>query len=120
MTRVTKFLLGLLLVVSVAPALVAGEDSSPQRFNIVAKRFSYEPAQITVVDRRPVVIELTSDDVTHGLKCKDLDFNVTVHKGQTVEVTFTPQHAGRFVARCSHFCGMGHGSMTLVINVADQ
>lgn len=99
---------------------MAANDASPQRFNVTAKRFSYDPAQITVENNRPVVLELTSEDVTHGLKSKELDFNVTVHKGRTAEVTFTPHRAGRFVARCSHFCGVGHGSMTLVINVVDK
>lgn len=110
----------LILLFSLAPVVTSGSDTSPQRFNITAKRFSYEPSEINVVDHRKVILELTSEDVTHGLKCKELDFNATVHKGRTMEVTFTPQHAGRFVARCSHFCGLGHGSMTLVITVVDE
>ncbi|MGH9733452.1 MAG: cupredoxin domain-containing protein [Candidatus Acidiferrales bacterium] len=110
----------LILLVSLAPVVTSGSDSSSQHFNIVAKRFSFEPGEITVADHRKAVLELTSDDVTHGLKCKELDFNTVIHKGRTVELTFTPQHAGRFVARCSHFCGMGHGSMTLVITVVDE
>lgn len=115
---ITKCLLILLL--SLAPVVASARDSSPQRFNIVAKRFSFEPEEITVANHRKVVLELTSDDVTHGLKCKELNFNAVIHKGRTMEVTFTPEHAGRFVARCSHFCGMGHGSMTLVITVVDE
>jgi cytochrome c oxidase subunit II len=115
-----RLCLKFLLLLSVAPVSMGRTDTSPQRITITAKRYSYAPAHITVEDHRPVILELTSEDVTHGLKSKDLNFNVTVHKGQTADVTFTPQHAGHFVARCSHFCGMGHGSMTLVIDVVDQ
>lgn len=120
MNRAANVSVKILLLFSLASVLVANADSSPQRFNVVAKRFSFQPEQITVQDRRPVVLELTSEDVTHGLKIKELNVNVIVRKGQTKEVTFTPDHAGRFVGRCSHFCGMGHGSMTFVINVVDQ
>jgi len=98
----------------------ARQNPEPQRFQIVARRYSYQPSEITVVKGRPVVLELTSDDVTHGLKCKELGFKVTLHKGKTTEVTFTPLETGRFVGRCSHFCGMGHGSMTLVIDVVEK
>ena len=108
------------MLLSLATALHAGNDSAPQRFNVTAKRFSFGPQEITVQDGNPVILELTSDDVTHGLKCKEFGFNVAIHKGHTTEVTFTPHHAGRFVARCSHFCGRGHGSMIFIINVVDK
>lgn len=112
--------LKILILLSLALPLRAGTGSEPQRFNITAKRFSFQPEEITVQDGRPVVLDLTSDDVTHGLKSKDLAFNVAIHKGHPTELTFTPHHPGRFIARCSHFCGMGHGSMTLIINVVDK
>lgn len=120
MEHAGKYCLTILLTLLLAPVVMAGGDTWPQRFNVTAKRFSFQPEQITVEDNRPVILEITSDDVTHGLKSKDFNFNATIHKGQTTEVTFTPHQAGRFVARCSHFCGMGHGSMTFVINVVDK
>lgn len=120
MNRVAVHGLKMLFLLSLASVLHAGADTSPQRFEVAAKRFSFQPAQITVQMGRPVVLELTSGDVTHGLKSKEFQFNVTIHKGQTTEVTFTPHEVGRFVARCSHFCGMGHGSMTFIINVVDK
>jgi cytochrome c oxidase subunit II len=120
MKHAGKHCLRILLLLSFAPAAMAGTDSSPQRFHIAAKRFSFEPGQIAVEDNRTVILQLTSEDVTHGLKSKDFNFNVAIHKGQTTEVTFTPHRAGRFIARCSHFCGVGHGSMILVIDVVDK
>lgn len=120
MKRTLEHCLGLLILLLLAFPLHAGTDSSPQVIAVTAKRFSFQPAEITVEKGRPVVLQLTSEDVTHGLKCKDLDFDIAIHKGRSVQVTFTPSQAGRFIARCSHFCGMGHGSMTFVINVVDK
>lgn len=120
MKRVLKHCLPILALLSVASAMHARTDSSPQVFTVTAKRFSYQPAEITVQNGRPVVLQVTSEDVTHGLKCKDLSFEVAIHKGRTTEVTFTPTRIGRFVARCSHFCGMGHGSMIFIINVVGK
>ena len=120
MHRTVKPILAFLLLPLFAIVLRAGQAQEPQRFTITAKRYSYQPGEITVQKGRPVILELSSEDVTHGLKCKELGIDVTVHKGETVEVDFTPQETGRFVARCSHFCGVGHGSMTLAVNVVDK
>lgn len=120
MKRTCKHCLWMLVLLAIPAALSAGTDPSPQVFTVTAKRFSFQPAEITVQNGRPVVLELTSEDVTHGLKSNEFHFKVAIHKGHTTEVTFTPHQAGRFVARCSHFCGMGHGSMTLVVNVVGK
>jgi cytochrome c oxidase subunit 2 len=117
---IAKRTLAIVLAFLYSTTLIARSVVPPQRFTIAAKRFSFRPEEITVQKGRAVTLELTSLDVTHGLKCKELGFNVTIHKGQTTEVEFTPVEAGRFVGRCSHFCGIGHGSMTLVINVVDK
>lgn len=108
------------LIFLLSTALLAGPVVPAHHFTITAKRFSFQPSEITVQKGIPVILELTSLDVTHGLKCKQLGFNVTIHKGQTTEVKFTPTETGHFLGRCSHFCGIGHGSMTLVINVVDK
>ena len=120
MNQIAKCSLIILLASVLASASLAGPGVTPQRITIVAKRFSYQPDQITVQKGRPVILDLTSEDVTHGLKLKDFGIKVTIHKGKITEVEFTPEQTGRFVGRCSHFCGMGHGSMTLVINAVDK
>lgn len=120
MRRIAKRFLPIILLSSFAIALRAGADTEPQRISITAHRFSYQPNKITVQRGRPVILELTSKDVTHGLKCKELGFDATIHKGKITEVKFTPQETGQFSCRCSHFCGMGHGSMTMIIDVVNK
>jgi cytochrome c oxidase subunit 2 len=92
----------------------------PQVIEIHAKRFSFNPAEITVTVGEPVTLSLTSDDVTHGLEIPDLGVSVTIPKGKATKVNFTPKQAGTFHGMCSHFCGVGHGSMVFTVLVKDK
>lgn len=93
------------------------KHTSPRVIQITTKRFAFEPAEITVVQGEPVVLVLTSADVAHGLRCRELNLDVKVGKGATIQVPFTPTVVGDFVGHCSVFCGSGHGQMTLTIHV---
>lgn len=101
-----------------APSRLRAQNE-PQRIEIVAKRFDYTPADITLKKGVPVVLTLTSKDVDHGLKFKELGLNIKVKKGQTNEITFTPTKTGTFVGQCSVFCGSGHGSMKMTLHVTE-
>jgi cytochrome c oxidase subunit 2 len=105
---------GFLTLSGFAPAA-----DGPHKIDITAKRFGYEPAEITVKKGEPVVLELTSEDVTHGLKFKDMNLNAKIEKKKTTELAFTPAKTGDFVGHCSVFCGGGHGGMALTIHVTE-
>lgn len=109
--------LGIALL-SVAATSVYGAET-PRRIEIVAKKFEYVPAEITVKKGEPVVLVFTSEDVPHGLKVKELNLVADISKKGTSEAAFTPTVAGDFVGQCSHFCGMGHGRMKLIIHVSE-
>lgn len=112
------FLASLVGLVSISAYLMHAEDA-PRRIEIVAQRFDYAPGEVTLKKGVPVTIALTSKDVDHGLKFKDLDVALTVKKGETKEVTFTPDKTGTFVGQCSVFCGSGHGSMKMTLRVTE-
>lgn len=95
----------------------APANTQPRRIEISAKRFSFEPAEITLKQGEPIDLVLTSVDVAHGLRIRELGLDVKAKKGQTAEVNFTPGKVGTFVGRCSVFCGSGHGSMKLTVHV---
>jgi cytochrome c oxidase subunit 2 len=99
--------------------VVSATAGNTQHFDVTAKRFSYEPAQITVKRDQPVTIAVHSLDAHHGLKFKDFNVDVDVPKGQTKELSFTPKNTGTFVGVCSHFCGRGHGEMKLMVVVTE-
>lgn len=94
-------------------------QTAPQRIVIEAKRFSYNPGEITVKKGEPVVIVLKSEDAAHGLRIREFNVNMKVKAGGTAEAQFTPTATGDFLAHCSVFCGSGHGSMILRLHVVD-
>jgi cytochrome c oxidase subunit 2 len=100
-------------------SLRAPAADEPRKIEVVAKRFAYVPAEITLKKGEPVVLVLSSDDVTHGVKFPELNLKTEIPKGGTTELPFTPTKTGDFVGHCSHFCGSGHGSMTLTIHVTE-
>lgn len=100
-------------------ARVVASDAAPRRIDITVSRYSYSPNEITLKKGEPVVLVLTSTDVTHGLVVKDLGVKVELKKNQAEEVPITPDKVGTFQGKCSHFCGKGHGSMILSINVVN-
>ena len=116
-------LLSVLLAATLAGSLLSidpiNAQSAPRRVEVTAKRFSFTPGDLTLKKGEPVVIVLKSDDVSHGMRLKDLGLDMKVAKGQTSEFTFTPDKVGDFVARCSVFCGSGHGSMRLTVHVVE-
>ena len=94
-------------------------QAAPQRVAVTAKRFTFAPGELTLKKGEPVVLVLTSEDVSHGLSFKELGVNIKAAKGQTTEFPFTPDKTGDFVGRCSVFCGSGHGSMKLTLHVVE-
>ena len=109
-------------IASLALSLRASaNDAAPQpkKIEVVAKRFAYEPADITLKKGEPVVIELTSLDVAHGVKFKELNLSAVIKKDGKSELAFTPTEVGDFVGHCSVFCGAGHGTMTLTLHVRE-
>ena len=94
-------------------------EPGPKRIEVTAKRFSFEPHEITLKKGEPVVLAVKSTDVAHGLRFRELGVEVNVRAGGSAEVTFTPNKTGDFVGHCSVFCGSGHGTMTLKLHVAE-
>jgi cytochrome c oxidase subunit 2 len=118
-----KLLRGIILMaiagVAMASAVTVGSASEPRRIEIVASKFSYSPSEITLKKGEPVVLVLRTTDVTHGLKIEALGVKSEIKKGSDTEIPVTPMQVGHFVGKCAHFCGKGHGSMTLQVNVVE-
>lgn len=91
----------------------------PKRIDVSAKRFEFNPAEITIKKDEPVVLVFHSEDVTHGIRFKELGLETEISKGDRSELRVTPDKAGDFVGHCSHFCGEGHGLMTLTLHVIE-
>jgi len=108
----------ILLIVGVfgAAALPAPPE---QVIQITAKRFEYNPKEITLKQGVPVVLEFTSLDRLHGFKCTELGVRADIKLGQVARVPLNPQKVGDFEFHCDNFCGSGHGNMTGIIHVVE-
>ncbi len=110
-------MLGAALAALIGPAVA--EPAGPLHVEVTAKRYAFQPAEITVHKGQPVDLVLKSVDVAHGLRVRELNLDVKINKGATASVNFTPDKVGSFVGHCSVFCGSGHGQMTFTIHVVD-
>jgi cytochrome c oxidase subunit 2 len=112
-------LLAAVLVTTGFVSPMARAQAAPQRIEITAKRFAFDPGEITLKKGQPVVLVLKSSDVGHGIRIRELNVDVKVSKGGTAEAHFTPDKTGDFVGHCSVFCGSGHGSMVFKVHVVE-
>jgi len=90
-----------------------------RQIDIVAKRFAFEPKEITVKKGESVTLSITSEDVNHGLTIEELGVRAEVKKGEPASIPLTPTTEGTFSGKCAHFCGKGHGDMTLTVHVVE-
>ena len=114
----------MLLRAAAAAGLVAASSRiailaqpKPRIIPMLAKKFTYEPAQVTLKLNEPVVFQLTSADVVMGFSVPDFKVRGTIIPGQTTEVAMTPDKVGEFTFLCDVFCGSGHENMEGTIRV---
>ncbi len=92
---------------------------APRVIAITAKRFEFNPKEITLKKGEPVTLRVTSADVTHGFFQKELGIDLEIAPGKTAEATITPKSAGSYTIICDHFCGSGHGNMSMAVVVKE-
>ena len=110
-----------LLVAGMVSAACSGfalAQLKQRTIRIVAKKFEYTPAEITLALGESVVLELTSEDVTMGFSAPDFKIDVEIVPGRVTEVHLVPDKAGTFDFICDVFCGEGHEDMGGKIHVA--
>jgi cytochrome c oxidase subunit 2 len=101
--------------------LIAGFSSLSQaaEYQILCKKSTYTPNQITVKKGEKVRLILKSIDVTHGFAIDELDIATEVAPGPPKVIEFTPERAGRFEFYCVVRCGKDHLKMRGVLIVQD-
>jgi cytochrome c oxidase subunit II len=116
-TKIARLVLLIAILTFIGSLASIARAQEPRRIEITAKRFSFDPGEITLKKGEPVVLVLKSADVAHGLSIHELNVNVKAKAGGTGEAQFTPNKTGDFVGHCSVFCGRGHGSMSMKVHV---
>ena len=90
-----------------------------QVVHMTAKKFEYNPSQITLKKGVPVILEITALDRDHGFKIPELGVRADLKPGQVTRVRIVPDRTGTFEFRCDVFCGDHHEDMAGEIVVVD-
>jgi cytochrome c oxidase subunit 2 len=101
-------------------AAIANGATGAERIALTAKKFEFSAKEIRLKKGKPVTFALTTPDFPHGFNVPDFNVRADLIPGKTVEVTFTPDRAGRFAFLCDNFCGEGHDNMSGFLVVTDN
>jgi cytochrome c oxidase subunit 2 len=90
--------------------------SEPKTFEVVARRFAFEPSTIEVTEGDRVRLLVRSADGPHGVEIKEFKVKKAVPRAKPgdspVTIEFLASTAGKFPILCSEYCGNGHDDMT--------
>ena len=119
-SRQKRFLvIGVLLLIAAAFGAATLAVAAEQVIKITAKKFEYNPQEITLKKGEPLVLEFISLDRLHGFNCSGLGVRADIKPGKAAKVRLTPQKVGDFEFHCDNFCGSGHADMKGMIHVVE-
>jgi cytochrome c oxidase subunit II len=105
-----------LLIGSFAALAQQPAPSEPKVFEVVARRFAFEPASIEVVEGDTVRLLVRSADGPHGVEIKAFKVKKAVPRAKPgdspVTIEFIAGAPGEYPILCSEYCGSGHKDMT--------
>ena len=91
---------------------VAADDANETIVKVVARRFHYEPSEISLKAAQTTVLEITSLDFVHGFKIPDLNLRADLPPGRVTKVRVKFDKPGDYTFLCDNFCGDGHEEMS--------
>lgn len=94
-----------------------GEDTSTVK--ITAKKYDFSPNEIKLKRGKPVTLQLTTEDRSHGFNIPAFHMRTDIQPGQVAQLKLTPDKAGEYDFFCDIFCGSGHESMNGKIIVTE-
>ncbi len=107
-----------IIAVLLTPAGFAQQATTPEPkvFEVVARRFAFEPSTIEVVEGDTVRLIVRSADGPHGVEIKAFKVKKAVPRAKPgdspVTIEFVAATAGEYPILCSEYCGNGHKEMT--------
>ena len=109
-------LTALAITISSAPA---DSTTAPQVIKVSAKRFEYNPHEIVLKKGVLTVLQLTTEDRSHGFNIPAMNLRTDIMPGKISELKLVPEKSGEFDFFCDIFCGSGHEGMNGKIIVTD-
>jgi cytochrome c oxidase subunit 2 len=88
-------------------------ETAPGRYEVVmiARAWSFEPAEIRVPAGSDVTFLATTTDVIHGLHVEDTRVNMMLIPGQISANQYRFDTPGEYRMICHEYCGLGHHVM---------
>jgi len=75
--------------------------------------------QLILPKGRPVVIQVTSKDVVHGLYIEPMFVQQDAVPGAEIPMWFIPEKTGEWNIVCAQLCGTGHATMVSYVEVKE-
>lgn len=95
-----------------APFRTAAQSAASRTIEVVARRFTFEPATIEVAVGERIRLLVRSADGVHGIGIRKFKVNTLIPRGGApVAIDFVATDAGTFPMLCSEACGDGHAEM---------
>jgi len=69
---------------------------------------------------KPVLFNITSEDVVHGFWIPNFGVKADANPGETTQISVTPTQIGVFPIRCAELCGLYHAYMETTVKVVNQ
>lgn len=112
LVALTLSLAGSLLPPAVASTSAPPQSGEPRIIDVIARRYTFEPATIEAVAGERLRILVKSGDGLHGFEIKKFKVSKEIPRGgEPVVIEFTAGEPGKFPILCSVFCGDGHEDM---------
>jgi cytochrome c oxidase subunit 2 len=116
--------LGACLIAVLGASSRAGVQDSdePRRIDVVARRFTFEPAEIEVRSGERIELHVRSADGVHGLEIRQLKIKGLIARGGSItRIEFAAPAPGQYPILCSEYCGADHDDMKglLVVRASD-
>lgn len=73
--------------------------------------------QLNLPVDRPVLVQLTSQDVIHSFGLFEMRVKQDAVPGMEIPVWFVPNRVGQYEIACSQLCGLGHFRMRGFVNI---
>jgi heme/copper-type cytochrome/quinol oxidase subunit 2 len=108
-----------LLFVALMVAVAAAQDSGPaaKPFSVTAKRYTFDPPRIEVMQDDLVKIELSTADIAHSMTIDAYRIAKRVSPGQPVTFEFRADRPGTFPYYCNlqieDGCRQMHGELVV-------
>lgn len=100
----------------IPPTSTATAGVPVHEVQVVARKYTFEPATIQVTAGEPVSLVIRSADAVHGFAIRELKLDMRVPRGgEAVTLDFTAPPPGRYEIVCSEFCGSGHSHMNAAL-----